>query len=247
MKKIIFFLSLCVFLPLRPSAVVFAGPIESWQALETGVRDGKISKIDAARELEALIPGLSGYVSAAGAAAAAGEWAFPLEGYDIRAADKNDFKPSIYYGPYGKKGYDFFDGNKHGGHPAHDLFIRDRNRDCLDDRTLKPVNAVAVEDCVVLSVNEGWRTGDPGRGGNYIWLSGSRDNKFFYYAHLKDIFVKGGEFIKRGAPLGTVGRTGQAAHEKRSPTHLHLMVLEYRGGKMVPFDFYDKIKISDKR
>ena len=33
------------------------------------------------------------------------------------------------------KGYDFYDGNRHGGHPAHDIFVQDADQDALDDAT----------------------------------------------------------------------------------------------------------------
>ena len=89
---------------------------------------------------------------------------------------RRDFQPDAVYGPSGKKGYDFFDGNKHGGHPAYDIFIRDKNRDCLDDKTGKPVNALAMEDCAELSVNTGWSRGSAIRGGNYVWLYNPKDN-----------------------------------------------------------------------
>jgi peptidoglycan LD-endopeptidase LytH len=208
----------------------FAGPIENWQEYEVSVRDAKISKEAAVLKLKALVPELSSYVIS-NFEINVSTWAFPLENYGRESMDKRDFKPRAVYGPYGKKGYDFFDGNRHGGHPAHDIFINDRNRDCLDDKTKKAVNVLSTEDGVVLSVNKGWKPGSLLRGGNYIWLYNPKDNKFFYYAHLNDIFVKPGEIAKRGRAIGTVGRTGRLADKKASPTHVHLMVLEYRGGE----------------
>ena len=54
---------------------------------------------------------------------------------------------------------------------------------------------------------------------------------------MKDIFVKPGEFVRKGDALGTVGRTGYLADKKTSPTHVHLMVLEYDQGILKPFDY----------
>jgi len=91
---------------------------------------------------------------------------------------------------------------------------------------------------MVLSVNKDWKPGSRLRGGNYIWLINTKEKKLFYYAHLKDVFVKPGDFLRKGDELGTVGRTGVSAYKKASPTHVHLMVLEYDQGKLKPFDYY---------
>jgi hypothetical protein len=225
---------------LLASTSLFAGPIEGWQGLEAAVRDGKISQNEARLKLETLIPELSSYVLS-NYAVTCSSWAFPVAGYGIHALQKSDFQPGIVYGPYGKKGYDFFDGNKHGGHPAYDIFIRDKKRACIDDRTGKPVNAVAMEDCVALSVSTGWKHGDKLRGGNYAWLYNPKDNKFFYYAHLNNIVVTPGTLVKQGEAVGTIGRTGWLADMKTSPTHVHLMVLEYKYGNFVPFNYYRRL------
>ena len=237
--NILVYLAIILFTRTGPAA---AGPIENWRTFEVAVRDGNIPKKEAALKLAALVPGLSSY--AEDVTLSGSTWAFPLEGYESRAVSKQDFKPGTVYGPYGTKGYDFFDGNRHGGHPAHDIFIHDRNRNCLDDGTGLQVKAVAMEDCVVLSVNTGWKKGGLLRGGNYVWLYNPKDNKFFYYAHLNEIYVKAGDKLKAGQALGTVGRSGRLARLKTSPTHVHLMVLEYKGGKLLLFDYYDKIKTS---
>ena len=58
---------------------------------------------------------------------------FPIAGYNalnIGGENGNGYIAS---------GYDYFDGNKHGGHPAQDIFIHDSNQDCKDDLTQKPV------------------------------------------------------------------------------------------------------------
>ena len=44
---------------------------------------------------------------------------------------------------YRSDGFDLFDMDVKGSHPAHDLFVYDKNQDNLDDRTWKPVEVLA--------------------------------------------------------------------------------------------------------
>ena len=169
-------------------------------------------------------------------------WVFPLKDYPQAVLYRKDFQPASVYGPENVKGYDFFDGNKHGGHPAYDIFIKDKNFDLRDDKTGELVEVESVTDALVLSVNTNWTKGSQLRGGNYVWTFNPAENKFFYYAHLNTVSAIPGQFIRKGGVIGTVGRTGVLAAEKTSPTHLHLMVLEYNNGSMVPFDYYKNIR-----
>lgn len=210
--------------------------LTKWLNFETQVRDQKISPQKAKKLLNPLLNSLSGYIAKRYEIAESG-WVFPVEGYGLKALDKNNFKPEIIYGPYGIKGYDFFGGNRHGGHPAYDIFIKDKNQDSLDDKTNLAVKALAMTDMFVLSVRGGWKMGNILRGGNYVWLINPKENKLFYYAHLKDIYVKPGDFVKQGRAVGTVGRTGYLAAKKSSPTHIHLMVLEIEKENLKPFNY----------
>jgi len=147
-------------------------------------------------------------------------WCFPLRGYDVRAiGGKNG-------SGYLANGYDFFDGNKHGGHPAHDIFIQDRNQDCLDDNTKKNVEVLAPADGVVIAVETDWHPDSEQRGGNYIWMLCAKDSLLLYFAHNKTVLVSVGTVVKRGDVIATVGRSGANATKKRSPTHLHFSVLK---------------------
>jgi len=47
--------------------------------------------------------------------------------------------------------------------------------------------------------------------------------------------------VQAGETLGRLGRTGLNAYKKRSPTHLHLMVLSYRQGEMVPYNPWSEL------
>ena len=230
----------------------FAGPVEDWQKLEMDVRDGKISREEASLKLETLIGGLSSYyisivdtkdntlLSKEEGSSGSG-WAFPLKGYGVSAMSKDAFRPGIRYGPYNTKGYDFFDGNQHGGHPAHDIFIRDNNQDCLDDRTRKPVAVAVMVDCLVLETYTGWYPASKLRGGNVVWLYNPNLQMIFYYAHLDKVMVKSGQFLKAGEFIGTIGRTGFSAYKKTSPTHLHLMVLQCQENKFKPYNYYSNL------
>ncbi len=64
----------------------------------------------------------------------------------------------------------------------------------------------------------------------------------FYYAHLDKVMVKPGQFLKAGEVVGTIGRTGVLAAKKDSPTHLHLMVLQYQDNKFKPYNYYANLK-----
>lgn len=220
-------------------------PIVEWQKYEVLVRDGKIDKLVAKQKLVEIKSLIDKYCRNKNFKKTYSNiWTFPVENYDsksIGGKDGNGFKPNIIYGPYGVKGYDFFDGNKHGGHPAYDIFIIDKNQDCLDDRTLLPVNILSMKDCIVLSVNTNWQKGSQLRGGNYIWTYDPQEEMFLYYAHLDKIFVHPGQIVKSGEKIATVGRTGLLADNKKSPTHVHIMVLKYRGGILEPYDFYNNI------
>lgn len=145
---------------------------------------------------------------------------FPLQGYTANAiGGKNG---NGYYG----SSYSYFDGNKHKGHPAHDIFINDRNHDALDDKTLKPVSIISVDYGVVIVMEQQWDTSSSLRGGKYIYIFNPHTKRIWYYAHCATIKVSLGDVVSAGQPIATVGRTGMNAFKKRSPTHLHLMLLQ---------------------
>jgi hypothetical protein len=98
-------------------------------------RDGRISKVAARTELSMrLVEIRNEYYQRDGRDYSSTDWAFPPTGYDARPIDKgrsHGFVPS---------GCDFFGGNHHGGHPAYDIFIRDRNQDSRDDRSVLDIH-----------------------------------------------------------------------------------------------------------
>ncbi|HPE58130.1 MAG TPA: M23 family metallopeptidase [Bacteroidales bacterium] len=199
-------------------------PCCSFNDLNTKIRDGKIKQDSAVILFKNLIPQIrSLYYSKGGTDFNSGFWIFPVQGYSESSIGGTN--GSGYIADH----YNYFDGNKHKGHPAHDIFIFDRNQDCLDDRSGKQVNVLSISGGIVIAVENQWDTLSDLRGGKYIWIYEPISNSLFYYAHNSEIFVHLGDLVKPGDTISTVGRTGLNAHKKRSPTHLHLMQLGIDG------------------
>jgi peptidoglycan LD-endopeptidase LytH len=140
------------------------------------------------------------------------------------------------------QGYDFFTGNRHGGHPAYDIFIIDRNQDELDDRTLQPVGVLSMTGGVVVSVETEWLPDSKLRGGKYIWIYDPANDLLVYYAHNREVLVKAGDLVRPGDLLARLGRSGLNAAKKRSPTHLHMTVLKANQGDPKAVRFWEQLK-----
>ena len=184
------------------------------------IRNNKISRSDALGKIQVLLPQLRSAYLQADLSLESTRWTFPIEGYSANAIggkNGNGYLPS---------GYDYFDGNLHTGHAAHDIFIQDKNQDCLDDRTNKYVNVLSVSQGIIVATEMRWDTLSKLRGGKYIWIYDPVANCLLYYAHNSQIFVENGQIVRPGEVIGTVGRSGLNAHKKRSPTHLHITKLE---------------------
>lgn len=209
---------------------------EQFDALFDGVRDGTISRSDAQQELRRLLPLVAErYRKAGGKAYQTASWVFPLAGYGPKAVPGRKGKGFVV------TGYDFFSGNRHGGHPAYDIFIRDRNQDHLDDRTLQPVAVLSMTGGVVVSVESQWDPASKLRGGRYIWIYDPIHDLLVYYAHNHEVFVKVGDMVRPGNKLATVGRSGLNAAKRRSPTHLHMTVLKANQGDPKAVRFWNEL------
>ena len=206
--------------------------------LNTMIRDNRIGRASAQLELKRLLSEVRDeYYRSGGRDYTRGEWVFPLAGFDSRAIGGGR-----RHG-YSVRGYDFFSGNRHGGHPAFDIFIRDRNQDSLDDRSGRPVKVVSLTGGVVVALESEWGQGSPLRGGKYLWIYDPGSNLLIYYAHNGGLAVGLGDIVKPGDVLATVGRSGYNAAKRRSPTHLHLTVIKVgSGGRVVPVDVYHDLK-----
>lgn len=218
----------CLFQPSPAAASV----CDEWDLLQREVRDGTLARQEAAKKIVELDGKLrkefSGKVVPA-------PFRFPVKGYGagcIGGNNGNGYRPD---------GYDFYQGNRHGGHPAHDIFINDPDGSGLDAATGKPAGIVAFSSGVVVAVNRSWEYPSKVRGGIYIWIYSPADQRYYYYAHLAGALVAPGALVKAGDPVGLLGRSGKNAWAKRSPTHLHFMCLSFDGGRMTPVDTYREL------
>ena len=193
---------------------------QSYERLNKLIRDNKINSSLALKEIQIQIPKIKQeYYKHGGKGWKENTCFFPLQGY----------KPSAIGGKNGSGylagKYDFFDGNKHLGHPAHDIFINDKNQDSKDDNTNELVNVLSFSGGVVLATENSWDSTSQLRGGKYIWIFDPCSNSLFYYAHNSKIIVSSGQLVVPGQIIAKVGRTGLNAFKKRSPSHLHFSKL----------------------
>lgn len=227
------FLILVLILFSEYAAFGQVNPCDEFNDLNTKVRDGLISRDDARNEIRFLLPKIKEYFFANGGTEISDkDWVFPLRVYtsaSIGGVNGSGYKP---------KGYDYFDGNKHGGHPAHDIFIHDRNQDDIDDITGKPVDVLSVSNGVVIACEADWDNSSDLRGGKYIYIYDPSHDGIFYYAHNRKIFVKPGDIVQAGDKIAECGRTGLNAYKRRSPTHLHIMFLQIEDGYPKPKNIY---------
>lgn len=217
--RILLLLMILLILPLPARA---AAPWQEWNDLYVAIRDETIDPTLAKKEAIALQPRLRAACNGLGSK----ERVFPVAGYGPASGERGR--------NYQHGHYDYYGSNRRGLHSAHDLFIRDRDQDGRDDRTGKPVAVVAFSAGMVVATNTGWTPQSPLKGGNYVWIYDPLTDRFCYYAHLSRVDVRPGEVVKAGARLGLVGRTGKNAYARRSPTHLHFMVVAWDHGRMTP-------------
>lgn len=193
---------------------------------------GLIDKASATQKIEALLKDTENfYKERTDKLYSFEDWVFPLQGYgpqQVGGKNGNGFKANKS---------DFLDGVR-SGHPAHDIFIYDKNQDNLDDRTNQPVNVLSLSGGVVISTKEEWVQSEKSKGGKYIWIYDPVTQSVFYYAHNSEIFVDVGDIVKPGDKLATVGRTGDNAFESRSPTHLHLGMFKIVDKLPQPYNYY---------
>jgi murein DD-endopeptidase MepM/ murein hydrolase activator NlpD len=214
---------------INPDSFAIQTFAAQFDSINTLVRDNEIDKAQALEALQDIFPELqAAYNSLKLDTAKKEKWIFPVEGYSSKAIGGTHGEGYI------PNGYDYFDGNKHGGHAAQDIFIHDKNQDSKDDKTGKFVNVRSVSNGIVVALEKEWDSVSHLRGGKYIYIYAPDNNSLFYYAHNNEVFVGVGQIISAGDTIATVGRTGLNAFKQRSPTHLHFMVLTL--GK----DFYPK-------
>jgi murein DD-endopeptidase MepM/ murein hydrolase activator NlpD len=194
---------------------------QNYQRLSNLIRDNKIKSNLALKEIQIQIPKIKQeYYRQGGKDWKENTFVFPLQGYNFSAiGGKNG-------SGYLPNKYDFFDGNKHLGHPAHDIFINDKDQDSKDDNTNEYVNVLSFSGGVVIAIENNWDSSSQLRGGKYIWIFDPCSNSLFYYAHNSKIMVSCGQIILPGQTIAKVGRSGLNAFKKRSPSHLHFTKLK---------------------
>ena len=222
---------------LRPKSPTPSGSVcIRFNELNTRIRDGKIDRATAQAEFKHLLAEIRKVYFQAGGIDHPGEaWVFPLANYDSRAIGGG--RNNGYIG----SGYDYFSGNRHGGHPAFDIFIRDLNQDGLDDRSGKPVKVLSLTSGIVVALEREWQRGSTLRGGKYLWVYDPAKDLLIYYAHNSKLYVEPGDIVKPGDLLAIVGRSGYNAAKRRSPSHLHLSILRIEGGRPLPLNVYREL------
>jgi len=222
------------------NSIITSAACDSFNSLNNKIRDGLISKQEALKKIQTLLPQIKTYFyKNGGHDSEKSNWIFPVQGYASKSIGGTNGSGYIALG------YDYFDGNKHGGHPAHDIFVMDKNQDCIDDITKKPVNVLSMTGGIVIATEPVWDNTSNLRGGKYIWIYEPKTNSFFYYAHNSKIFVRPSDIVNSGDTIATVGRTGLNAFKKRSPTHLHFMQLKLDSiNYPKPFNCYSILKTT---
>jgi len=235
------FISLLICAVSYPSIILSqVAPANEWHLLYSNIRDGFILKEEAREKLKELEVLLKGCYLKTTNIEQRDRLCFPLKGYGSSAIGGKEGSG------YQIQDYDFFDGNQHQGHPGHDIFIHDKNQDGLDDMTKRPAEVIAAAPGMVVSVHLNWKPSSPIRGGNYLWIYDPIKSGYYYYAHLNEVFVKVGQTVSKGEPLGTVGRTGVKAYPKKSPTHLHFAVHQSVDGYLNPINPYRDLIKGDR-
>ncbi len=237
MRKILFVI---LFFTAPSFAQNDADEFGKFNNFNTAVLSGNIKKEEAVKQFDTLIKTAAHYIATRKQIEIEKQpWIFPLKGYNYRAIGGTN--GNGYY----DKGYKYLDGNRHLAHPAHDIFINDKNQDCLDDKTHQPVSVLAVKNGIVIACTNEWEPASNLRGGKYIWIY-HQDGTITYYAHNRAIFVSPGQWVKQGEKIAEVGRSGYNAYKKRSPTHLHFSAFRLINGLPVPYNCYAQLKTASK-
>jgi peptidoglycan LD-endopeptidase LytH len=71
-------------------------------------------------------------------------------------------------------------------------------------------------------------------GGRVVWVFDEARNLNRYYAHLDSQLVRGGQAVRPGDTIGTVGNTGNA---RTTPPHLHFGIYARGQGPVDPWPF----------
>lgn len=201
---------------------------DKWDTLDKKIIFRQIDKEVGAKLLEEYEKELVKYfIEEGGRFVQRKDWVFPLRNFtSVTHRDEGkDYKDDKY---------DYFQGTDTKGHPAHDIFILDSDKNLLDDSTGKPVDIVTMSSGVVVAVDTTWYVGSYLRGGQYVKIFDPTNYKYFYYSHLSQVNVKPGQIVNAGDKIGEVGRTGRKTIAPQGKTHLHVALLKSVKGYPYP-------------
>lgn len=212
-----------------------------WDLLDKQIINQTIDVDDAIELMEEYEPQIKSYFKKNNGVNVSREnWVFPLNNLT-----------SFYFrdngNDYRVTGYDYFQGSNTKGHPAHDIMILDKNKDLLDDSTLKPVDIVSMSSGVVVATDSTWAVGSLLRGGMYVKIFDVTNSGLFYYSHLSEVSVKPGDIVNAGDKIGEVGRTGRKAILPEGKTHVHVAYLKSEDGYPVPEDILKDLRRAEKK
>ena len=217
-------------------------PCREFDRINSMIRDGDLPKREAKAEVSVTLREIDEWYRQAGTdAGSLARSVFPLKGYTVTAVGRGR-----NHG-YLQAGYSYFDGNRHGGHPSLDIFIRDREQRAVDDVSGEPVAVLSITGGVVVAAMAQWDPASALRGGKYLWIYDPAAAVLVYYAHHRELAVEAGDLVRPGDLIALVGRTGANACRRRSPTHLHLTCLSVATGRPVPRNIYPELAGSRMR
>jgi peptidoglycan LD-endopeptidase LytH len=106
------------------------------------------------------------------------------------------------------------------------------------------IDVFATRGTPVTSVSSGRvsRVGINNLGGKTVWVS--HEGYSFYYAHLDSQMVNGGQSVKIGDTLGTVGNTGNAI---TTAPHLHFGIYKRGRGAINPYPFFEEKNLTQNQ
>ncbi len=212
---------------------------ERWHKTDLLIRDRKIDESDARDSIALFVKlGVQDFKTRGIPGTPRNNWIFPMFGFTWTGyrADGMDYKD---------EDFDYFQGGEFHGHPAHDIFILDKDTNCTEDSTGKEVYATAMVTGIVLSKYDTWFRADYLRSGNYVKLFDPESKAIFYYSHLDSVFVNVGQLVKAGEPIGYVGRTGRKAIKGK--THIHIAYYKIDDGHPIPEDIIEDLYKAEKK
>jgi murein DD-endopeptidase MepM/ murein hydrolase activator NlpD len=195
-----------------------------WEGVEQGLLDGKIEGKEARKRFKELWSQVT-IDDLPPAKEGLWQWDFPVPGYG-----EDSYSAQIY----SAEKFKYLDGPKFQGHPGVNIYIHDRERKGLDERSGKPAPVVSCTDGVVVSARKFWSDTDPNPLGVYVVILCQDEKRLFYYCNLSKLRVSLGELVDKGQVIGYVGRTGADTVRKNLGTHLRFQVFSFDDGLFYP-------------